>query len=65
MKHLIHEGFYIFHFLNNSYFLSSNITNATSSSNSSNPHVSVRQQEKDYLQHLNDRLAGYIEVFVK
>jgi lamin B len=39
----------------------SNTTNATSSSNSSNPHVSVRQQEKDYLQHLNDRLAGYIE----
>ncbi|KAF7635054.1 hypothetical protein Mgra_00005495 [Meloidogyne graminicola] len=35
--------------------------NATSSSNSSNPHISVRQHEKDYLQHLNDRLAGYIE----
>uniref|UniRef100_A0A915P7K1 Lamin n=1 Tax=Meloidogyne floridensis TaxID=298350 RepID=A0A915P7K1_9BILA len=39
---------------------SSSVTNATSS-NSSNPHVSVRQQEKDYLQSLNDRLAGYIE----
>ncbi|KAL7080747.1 hypothetical protein ACQ4LE_000169 [Meloidogyne hapla] len=39
---------------------SSNVTNETSS-NSSNPHVSVRQQEKVYLQSLNDRLAGYIE----
>ncbi|CAK5074416.1 unnamed protein product [Meloidogyne enterolobii] len=35
-------------------------TNATSS-NSSNPHVSIRQMEKDLLQSLNDRLAGYIE----
>lgn len=33
----------------------------TTSASASNPNVSIRQQEKNYLQHLNDRLAGYIE----